>query len=622
MSSQQATESARREGAPASEGSPGRTAGPGEFLSALLAAQCRTAPAESGAALRIVLGAGCEVVCLWPSIGPDEPLPDWVTVASHAAEEAVRSGAVAVAPAPAESRRAEGQSAWVVATPRKRGPGGADGAAAYLVLAPSRAELTPIIGRLDLTAGLLTAYELEMTLRRRENALRALRAPLEVVAAVNEHATLGAGAMRLCNEVATRWRCERVGLGIVRGGAMRLVAASHAERIDRRTRLSQDLEAAMEEAADQDVEVFHPDGPESMTVSRCAGDLSSRHGPTAVCVCPLRRAGGACAAIVVERPISDPFTQEEADALRLTCDLVAPRLLDLDEHGRWIGVRAARDSRRALAALVGPRHTWAKAVVALGFALLVFLSFARGTDWVVAPFTLEAVERRVVAAPFDAFVAASAVDVGASVIAGETLLAELDTTEHRLRLAAARAERSEHLTKSAAARNEGRTADARISQAEADRVQAEIDLLESRIAQARIVAPISGRIIAGELRRAVGAPVRAGDPLFEVAPLDTLRVEIRAPEGRAAEVKPGQRGVLAGASRPGDRVEFVVDSVDPVAEAREGRNAFTVRATVAQPAEWMRPGMSGVARIDAGSRRLISIWARPLVDYVRLRLWI
>jgi multidrug efflux pump subunit AcrA (membrane-fusion protein) len=359
-----------------------------------------------------------------------------------------------------------------------------------------------------------------------------------------------------------------------------------------------------------------------MTVSRCAADLSTRHGPTAVCVCPLRRAGGACAAIVVERPISDPFTQEEADALRLTCDLVAPRLLDLDEHGRWIGVRLTREARRALSALVGPRHTWAKAGVALGFALVVFLSFARGTDWVVAPFTLEAVERRIVAAPFDALVAASAVDVGESVVAGETVLAELDTTEHRLRLAAARAERSEHLTKAAAARNESRTADARIAQAEADRAQAEIDLLESRIAQARIVAPISGRIIAGGLRRAVGAPVRAGDLLFEVAPLDTLRVEIRAPEGRAADIQPGQRGVLAGASRPGDRTPFLVESVDPVAEARDGLNAFTVRATVGEPAGWMRPGMSGVAKIDAGSRRLISIWSRPLVDWLRLRLWI
>jgi hypothetical protein len=36
----------------------------------------------------------------------------------------------------------------------------------------------------------------------------------------------------------------------------------------------------------------------------------------------------------------------------------------------------------------------------------------------------------------------------------------------------------------------------------------------------------------------------------------------------------------------------------------------------------MRSGMEGIAKVDVGPRRYIWIWTRPIVNWVRMRLWI
>jgi hypothetical protein len=51
-------------------------------------------------------------------------------------------------------------------------------------------------------------------------------------------------------------------------------------------------------------------------------------------------------------------------------------------------------------------------------------------------------------------------------------------------------------------------------------------------------------------------------------------------------------------------------------------NRFTVRVALQSPPEsWWRPGMSGLALIDAGSRPIIWIWTHKAIDAVRLWLW-
>ena len=55
--------------------------------------------------------------------------------------------------------------------------------------------------------------------------------------------------------------------------------------------------------------------------------------------------------------------------------------------------------------------------------------------------------------------------------------------------------------------------------------------------------------------------------------------------------------------------------------AEEGRNYFRVEAVLEEPSEALRPGMAGIAKIDAGRRRLLWIWTHEMLDWLRLSTW-
>ena len=218
-------------------------------------------------------------------------------------------------------------------------------------------------------------------------------------------------------------------VGLLKGRYVKLKALSHTEKTDRKMQLVQDIESVMEESLDQDLEVVHPSGAEATYVSRAARQLATRHGPTTVLTLPLREDGEPRGALTVERAAEEPITAEEAEALRLTCDLVAPRLLSLAQTDRWAGARAASAVRTGAAALVGPKHTWMKLAAMAVFGFVLFLVFAKGTYTADADFTILPQKRRVVAAPYQGTVRAAYVEPGDRVIGAARPSWRLDEAE-------------------------------------------------------------------------------------------------------------------------------------------------------------------------------------------------
>jgi len=605
---------------------------PEQFLHQLLAVQCRLGTAEAGAVLRVGADGRTEVLAVHPPVERGATAPVWL---AQAVEGVANTNAAAATRVVGLHGSADlyGQPArrQLVLVPL-RGGAGVRGVAAFVVAGGDPSALAARRERLEMTVGLLSLYEMRLTLQRRQADLQRLRGAMETLAAVNDHDRFAAAAMAMCNEVAARWGCTRVGLGFLAGRYVRLRALSHTEKFSRKMALVQQVEAAMEECLDQDLEVVHPADADQPTISRAAAELSARHGPSAVLSLPLRRGGQPVAVLTAERPPDAPFSADPIESLRLTCDLCAPRLVNLHERARWFGATAAAKLRQAAAAVVGPRHTWVKLGVAAGLAAVLFLVFAQGDYQAEASCVLEATQRQVVPAPFDGYLKSVAVRPGSPVQAGQTVLGELGTTELRLELAAARAERAGYLKQADAALRDGKTVEAQIARAQADGLAAKVRLLEHRIAQARLVAPISGQVVAGDLERRIGAPVQTGDVLFEIAPIESLRAELLVPEDRVADVVAARaaaeragtplRGELATASYPDRRIGFVIERINPVAEVVDQRNVFRARVRLARSEPWMRPGMEGLAKVTIDRRRYAWIWTRPLVNWLRMKLWL
>ena len=642
-------------GAP-SEGGPE----PEAFLSGVLARLVALGPAEAGAVFRIAPGAPAQPVSACQSKQARSP-ELWLAQAGEVARalaEASPPPLSAVAPfqGPAGGAYYGGQPGLQLIGVQLGPFEGAPHAAVFLAQADLEAD-GRVRRRLELARALCDLHraeeggeDLRQRLDRIGDAVRALDA-------LNEHRRFKAAAMAFCNELAARLGCERVTLGLLRGRYVRALAMSHVEKFHRRTHLVLDIERAMEECVDQDLEVVYPRPEGLMAVTRAAERLSRQHGPSAVATLPLRPGGrgadepGAAevtGALVVERAPDRPFTLVELESLRLSCELCCARLLDLDDRDRWVGAKLARASRRGLSVLLGPRHTLTKLVALLVAGAVAAAVLIQGPDRVDANFTLEPVVRRVVPAPFAGKLQSAPVEINQRVTQGVTLLATLETAELHLQRGTAIADRARWQAEADLALRDGKAAERRLADLNARKAQAQIDLLEHQIAQARVVAPISGVVLQGDLRRHLGKPLEAGETLYEIAPLDALRAELEVPEDRIADLRalaveggagapgdpssPGEASPAGGATtphghmvtlaRPGVFIPFWIEQVHPVAEVIEEKNVFKVRVRLLSLDPTLKPGMRGLAKVDVGRRSYAAIWTRRLVDWLRMQLWV
>jgi GAF domain-containing protein len=586
----------------------------GQFLSGLVTAACRLGPAEAGTVLRYNEGDKIDVLALYP-VGGDNGPPAWLSTAAQLAHDSILANRSTAAVWSRKDRR------HILSIPLQLAqlP---SAAAAFLVYARSATALAAIRERLEVGLSLPALSQSRQALQKKELDLQLLHRAMETLAAVNSHRRFGSSVMALCNETAAQWRCDRASLGVLAGRYVQVKAMSHAESFSRKMQVVQDLEAAMEECLDQDGEVIHPASEDSTYISRQSAEFSKRYGPLALASLPIRQGGKVWGVLTLERPADRPFTLDEVEAVRLALELCTARLVALQEHDRWIGAKLAGGLRESLAVLVGPHHTWAKITALLIFAAVVFLILAKGNYRAEASFVLEGTQRQVIPAPFDGYLKVVNVEVSDTIQAGQTSLGELDTAELRLRLAEARADQAGYRKQTDAAMRDGETAQAQIAEANTDKAQAQIDLLEYMIGQAKLLSPIGGTVVQGDLKRQIGAPVKAGDVLFEVTPLESLRAVLHVREDQIADVRVGQRGTLATASYPGQYLGFEVERVNPIAEVVKQENVFNIRVRLLELYPWMRPGMEGVAKIDLAKRRYAWIWTRKIVNWARMKLWL
>lgn len=446
-------------------------------------------------------------------------------------------------------------------------------------------------------------------------------AALELVALALEHERFGMAATAVATELATRLGCERVSIGFERRGAMRVEAVSHSATFDGRTNLMRDVALAMDEAADQDATVVHPAIPDApIRITQAHEHLSAEHGAGAACSVPFASTGRIVGALTLERPSGGTFEVSDVELAEDAAALLGP-ILVLKRAADTRPLERAREfSRERLARLLGPGHpTFKAAVIAAGLAV-VALAVAPGTYRVTADAKLEGRVQRAIVAGLDGYIAEASARAGDVVKRGQVLgrLDERDLVLERRKWAARRDElRKEHREAFAGHdRTQVNILAARLAQADA-----QIELLDEKLARTRLVAPFDGIVVEGDLSQSLGSPVEKGNVLFEVAPLEGYRIILEVDERDITDVAAGDRGKLALSAMPGEPLALTVEKVTPVAMAEDGMNYFRVEGRLDEPQASLRPGMEGVAKIEIGRRRLLWILTHDIVDWLRLWAW-
>jgi multidrug resistance efflux pump len=151
--------------------------------------------------------------------------------------------------------------------------------------------------------------------------------------------------------------------------------------------------------------------------------------------------------------------------------------------------------------------------------------------------------------------------------------------------------------------------------------QAQLDLLDDKLARVKVVAPYDGVVVSGDLSQQIGTPLEAGKKLFEIAPLHSYRIILEVDERDIAQLRTGQSGELVITGLAGNAMPFTVAKIMPVATAQDGRNFYRVEARLKQDSPLLLPGMEGVGKVDAGHRKLGWVLLHGLLDWLRLNLW-
>jgi multidrug resistance efflux pump len=432
-------------------------------------------------------------------------------------------------------------------------------------------------------------------------------------------------AAALATELASTFGCRRVFVGLSTRGFVRVEGLSHGSGAGRAHALARLVGAAMDESLDQGASICHPQHPDDRPrVTLAHAELAASGAGLCVLTVPMFCDGEPAGALTFERDQANRFDAPTIQRLETIGTTLAPVLLlkASNERSAWQRLRAGAlfDSR----ALSRPqRMALTLGAVTLAGLLVAALIVPTGFQ-VAAPVHLEGRVQRAVVAPSDGFLKSAQVRAGDLVKEGQ-VLAELNDDDLRLErrrweTEVARYENSYAEAQAKQDRTQLVMADARVAES-----RAQLNLVEQQIARTRLLAPFDGLVIKGELTQQLGAPVKRGDLLLTLTPSRELRVMLEIDERDVASVQAGSRGALTLSALPDRRLPFVIDRVMPVARSDAGRNLFEAEAHLGDMSEpvlaALRPGLQGVARIDAGERPLYWQLGHRALDWARLQWW-
>lgn len=450
---------------------------------------------------------------------------------------------------------------------------------------------------------------------------------LELMLSTMEERQWQAASQAAVTELAIRLGCDRVSVGFGDGQSVHFTSLSHSADFSKRIDLVRVIEAAMNEASDQGEAIWYssgsgePDGEpvHAIRITRAHQNLAHDYGNPLIYSVPFFVSEEAYGVFLFEWPDLDvdPVSRQLADSMPAILGRV---LLEKREQQLPLHKRLERSFHHLQQRLFGPRHALFKLVTLTVLSLFAFFYIAKGDFNLPADARLEGATIRVIVSPYDAYVASSRIRAGHEVRTGD-VLATLDDRDLRLEASRWTSQKLQFQKQLQDAEAQHDLAQVQIARAQVQQAAAQLNLVMQKLERASLRAPFDGVVVSGDLSQRLGAALRKGENLFEIAPLGDYRVALQVDEQDMAFIETGQQGRLMVAALPGREFPFTVKLITPVAQVSGGKNSFRVEASLDEGAEELRPGMEGIGKVSIGERRLIWIWSRRTLDWMRVMLW-
>jgi len=445
---------------------------------------------------------------------------------------------------------------------------------------------------------------------------------LSLAAEVSQQERFESACLSLVNGLVAAWELKHASLGWLDSGQIKMAAISHLDRFESDSYQTQLIEKALAPALIEGSEVWWPDTESRLLGSTAMLDIAELLGSEEMVTVPILDVHGRpCGALLLgfakslnQRPDLEP--------LYISLELLRPRLHDLWARSLSLPRRIRRATHNTSQRLFGPEQPLLKLSGLGAFVVLTYLIFGTWNYRVDATANLTTDETQILSAQLDGRIDHVSGTAGDWVTAGQ-ILATMDIKDLQQQRKELEADVQKAEVEIRKSRAERRMADTDIAQARLNQALARRSRIDNNISEAISRAPFGGVIVEGEGKDLLGAPVKKGDKLFRVAKLEGLYVSLSVSEKEMRHINPQAEGELVLISNPDTVIPIRITSLIPIAQVsgQEG-NQFLIKAELLEaPAQWWRPGMTGLARIEVGEKNIGWILTHRLIDGLRLKLW-
>lgn len=449
-----------------------------------------------------------------------------------------------------------------------------------------------------------------------------LEAILRIVGMTLEESEARAASDRTVIALAEFLKCQRVSLGLRFAKSTQVLSLSDSPNVRSESAVVQSLGACMDECLDQRSAISIGPGDErldSLVLTAHRQHLAD-HSALAMLTIPFTYED-LSGAFIFERPPGQQGFDEPEAVMADTLAAYLGRLIVLRHRvDPGLAKQASGLLRSLRRRIVGRSRRGLQSAFVAGIVALAVVSFLPVDYQVSAEVSIEGGRQRSLVAPFDGYVTQTMVKPGDTVREGQEI-ARFDDRDFQLDRSRLSSLMEQHRSQyqEAMSRRDRAAASAAIHQI--DQVKAQLSLVEERIQRTSIKAPFDGVVVTGDLTQRLGAPLRRGEPLFEVALASGTVAVLMVDDRDIDRLQLGMAGSMRLRSLPGEMLKFSVNRITSVTKSEGGRNRFRVEALIDSGTIAIRPGMQGIAKVSVGRRSLLWIWTHRIVGWARLFIW-
>ena len=433
----------------------------------------------------------------------------------------------------------------------------------------------------------------------------------------------------IANQFAQFFDASQASIGQVKNNSIKLQAVSGKHHYNAQSEWADMIETLMEECLDQvspllannnSGETLEPTETNELILAQNRAYQRRYDNPNLLTLA-FTHADQSIAFICLERKTAYWSANDIACAKELAHGISSSLYTNTQKYAPIL-LRLGRQIEAKVNQFVRIEKLWTKLFGLTLLLMFILCCVVKVPYRITGTFVIEAENQTQVSALRDGILQRVFVRGGDQVEAGQ-LLAELDNIDLRLRQAELQADHAKAKAQMEGAMSIGEYAKARIAEAEVASIEAQLEWTDITIQAGQIYASSPGVLMAEEeLSRRVGSPLRKGEVLLVLAQPQSWQAVIEIDEAEINYLPKNSHGEITFVSRPSQSLNVGVTRTETMARSRPSGSIFRVFSEIEQQQDiWWRPGMTGVAKINAGKRTLTWIWTHRLFDWLRLKLW-